>query len=115
MSSGFGTEDAYAIYDKPLFAGSSANLLYRAKNNEDSGDIQGIERLLEAPHQGFKGADGNKGTGGPVEFEKEDVFGVDAFMEDAKRGRRGNDDENDDENDRRNVKETQENKRGRRG
>ncbi|KAJ3002098.1 UNVERIFIED_CONTAM: mRNA splicing protein, partial [Siphonaria sp. JEL0065] len=109
MSSGFGGEDSYGIYDKPLFAGSSANAIYRPKKAMDDHQdaIPGIrtdriERIVESsgqdsgsmsrgPHKGFKGTDGPSGSReGPVQFEREedeDVFGIDEFMSTAKRGR----------------------------
>lgn len=52
-----------------------------------------IAKLLSdsGPHKGFKGAEHDSGApirDGPVQFEKEqDVFGMDAFMNAAKRGR----------------------------
>ncbi|KAJ3019508.1 UNVERIFIED_CONTAM: Puff-specific protein Bx42 [Siphonaria sp. JEL0065] len=109
MSSGFGGEDSYNLYDKPLFAGSSANAIYRPKKAVDDHQdaIPGvrtdrIERIVEnggqdggsmsrGPHKGFKGTDGPSGSrDGPVQFEREedeDVFGIDEFMSTAKRGR----------------------------
>ncbi|KAJ3063453.1 Puff-specific protein Bx42 [Podochytrium sp. JEL0797] len=107
MSSGFGGEDSYSIYDKPLFAGSSANAIYRPKKAmDDHQDIvpgvrtDRIERIVEGggeggsgmtrgPHKGFKGTEGGGSRDGPVQFEKEeeDVFGIDEFMSTAKRGR----------------------------
>jgi SNW domain-containing protein 1 len=96
MSSGFEAgDDAYNIYDKALFSGSLANQIYKPKraNDEFAGgvDNEKIEKLLSehAPHQGFQGADySNTARDGPVAFEKEaDVFGMDAFMHAAKRGR----------------------------
>ncbi|KAL2915865.1 mRNA splicing protein [Polyrhizophydium stewartii] len=102
LSSGFGADDAYGLYDKPLFQGSSAAAIYRPKRVESEVaagvHTDKIERLLgdQAPHKGFKGAEGG-GPGasgslrdGPVAFEKEaDVFGFDDFMTAAKRGRGG--------------------------
>ena len=91
MSSGFGGEDAYNIYDKALFTGSSSAAIYRPKRTtaEGGGDdlvsnaIPGvradrIERIVDgaaagggssssgsskAPHRGFQGAEGG-GRGG---------------------------------------------------
>jgi SNW domain-containing protein 1 len=102
MSSGFGGEDSYSIYDKPLFNGSSANAIYRPKKGDkdivagvDKGEIDGLLNLK--PHKGFAGTDAPEGAirSGPVQFEKEDVFGVDAFMSAAnKRGREKDSDAN---------------------
>ncbi|KAJ3355112.1 mRNA splicing protein [Entophlyctis luteolus] len=105
MSSGFGAEDSYNLYDKPLFTGSSANAIYRPKKAIDDHQeaVPGvrtdrIERIVEGgsmtrgPHKGFQGTEGGPGRGGrdgPVQFEREDedVFGIDEFMSTAKRGR----------------------------
>ncbi|KAI9339894.1 SKIP/SNW domain-containing protein [Obelidium mucronatum] len=118
MSSGFAGEDSYSLYDKPLFAGSSANVIYRPKKAMDDHQdaIPGvrtdrIERIVESggangggsmsrgPHKGFQGTDGPGGSrDGPVQFEKEedeDVFGIDEFMSTAKRGREDNHDDGD--------------------
>ena len=97
LSSGFGAEDSYDLYDKPLFSGSSSATIYRPKRGDDDNNIQGVservDRLLGegAPHRGFSGTEGS-GSGsreGPVQFEKEqdDVFGLEEFMNTAKRGR----------------------------
>ncbi|KAJ3085800.1 SNW domain-containing protein 1, partial [Quaeritorhiza haematococci] len=97
ISSGFGKEDSYNIYDKPLFAGSSSAQIYRPRKAEE--DVVGgvrtdaIDKILggSAPHRGFKGAEGGSGAArdGPVLFEKDesDPFGLEQFMTSAKRGR----------------------------
>ncbi|KAH6588962.1 hypothetical protein BASA50_010383 [Batrachochytrium salamandrivorans] len=114
ISSGFGAEDSYNTYDKPLFQGSSANAIYRPKRQETETvagvHTEKIERLLgdNAPHRGFQGADAERGAAaavrdGPVAFEKEgDIFGFQDFMSTAKRGRGGKDqaDDNAGRNDR---------------
>jgi len=66
-------DEAYTLYDKPLFSGSSANSIY--KHRKDKGD--------EVDEKANK-------RSGPVEFEKEeaDPFGLDQFMTDAKKGKR---------------------------
>ncbi|KAJ3093320.1 SNW domain-containing protein 1, partial [Physocladia obscura] len=106
MSSGFGAEDTYNLYDKPLFSGSSAAAIYRPKKalDEHQDAIPGvrtdrIERIVDGasmsrgPHKGFQGTEGGSAGGsgrdGPVQFEREeeDVFGIDEFMSTAKRGR----------------------------
>ncbi|XJO73804.1 hypothetical protein BDV3_004727 [Batrachochytrium dendrobatidis] len=99
ISSGFGAEDSYNTYDKPLFQGSSANAIYRPKRIETE-TVAGvhtdkIEKLLgdNAPHRGFQGTETERGAAvrdGPVAFEKEaDIFGFQDFMSTAKRGRSG--------------------------
>jgi SNW domain-containing protein 1 len=94
LTSGFASEDSYALYDKPLFQGSSASSIYRPKR-QDAQVIPGVEtekidRMLaeQAPHRGFQGTDATSSIrDGPVKFEKEvDPFGVDSFMNQAKRG-----------------------------
>jgi SNW domain-containing protein 1 len=94
MSAGFGAEDDYNLYDKPLFSGSSAAAIYRPKRSEEAsiGGVSAdrIEKIVEGkPHRGFKGADATDAPrDGPVQFEKEvDPFGFSEFMGSAKRGR----------------------------
>ncbi len=96
MSSGFGDEDSYNVYDKPLFHGSSANVLYRPKKAMDDEVYGGRDfdnRLADTdrfkPDRDFSGVDRTKKAGprsGPVEFEKEeeDPFGLDSFLSEAK-------------------------------
>lgn len=104
IASGYGgaSEDAYTIYDKPLFNSAVSNI-YKpsaAGGGEIEGGVEGVdmgqfEGMLAsktAPHRGFSGTEGAGavGSSGPVQFEKEkDVFGVDAFMSAAKRGATG--------------------------
>jgi SNW domain-containing protein 1 len=105
LGSGFASEDAYNLYDKPLFTGSSSASIYRPKkaggDPEDVMSIPGvrsdrIEKIVDgsskAPHKGFQGAETGSGSrDGPVQFEKEmdeaDPFGLEQFMTSAKRGR----------------------------
>jgi len=93
LASGFGEEDSYTVYSKPLFAPSSANALYKPKKGD--GDAYGTEEDLKKlqdttkfrPDKEFSGIDRSKPTerSGPVEFEKEeDPFGLDAFLSQAK-------------------------------
>ncbi|KAJ1627613.1 SKIP/SNW domain-containing protein [Pavlovales sp. CCMP2436] len=98
MDSGLGGDDAnYNIYDKALFAQTSAAAaLYRPKKVDDDGWGGGEEavaaRVAEGgnkfrPDKGFAGTEGGGGgrSGGPVEFEKEDAdpFGLDKFITEA--------------------------------
>ena len=91
MSSGFSGEDAYNIYDKPLFKQSSTRqFVPKRDKNEMVGGVEraGIESLVK--NRGFSGTDASTDKGGPVRFKKyegDDIFGVDAFMAAAKRGR----------------------------
>ncbi|CAJ0768766.1 24188_t:CDS:2, partial [Entrophospora sp. SA101] len=92
LSSGFKDDESYDLYDKPLFAGSSASSIYKPKKDYDSdkfggGNVEDINKILSVDKFGtkvFQGADKN----GPVEFEKEeaDPFGVNQFLAEAKKG-----------------------------
>ena len=101
LDSGFGDEEGYTIYNKPLFQASSANQLYRPKKDLDTetyGGEEDFNKLLDTskfkPDKDFTGADREKSTSGqqsrnkPVEFEKveEDPFGLDEFLSAAKTG-----------------------------
>ncbi|EJD53168.1 pre-mRNA-processing protein 45 [Auricularia subglabra TFB-10046 SS5] len=102
LQGGFADDDAYNLYDKPLFHGSSAAAaIYKPRGgqgDEDSfggGTEEGISKALDndrfglgvAKH-GFEGAAEQEVREGPVQFEKDttDVFGVDEFLNEAKRG-----------------------------
>jgi SNW domain-containing protein 1 len=116
MDSGFGQEDSYTVYDKPLFAGSSASQIYRPRfdqsgdmyGNEDAGaaaggpapegrerkdDGKSLDTSKFKPDRDFTGVDRSQKAAPrsrPVEFEKsDDPFGLDEFLQDAKSGRRG--------------------------
>jgi SNW domain-containing protein 1 len=84
MDSGFGADDEYNAYSKPLFhqqdAGASASIYRPTRGGEmdaddqyDSLKQQGITSKFQ-PHKGFGGAEGGMGTAGsrtaPVQFEK---------------------------------------------
>ncbi|CAO3613529.1 unnamed protein product [Cunninghamella blakesleeana] len=124
ISSGFKSDESYSLYDKPLFNQTSSSI-YKFKGNQNDDDILGstdVQSLEKAIHQdkfgvkkGFKGAEGGSGSSsGPVEFEREtvkvtpkinknaekDVFGLDTFLNKAKKGKRTRDSD-DEDNDRR--------------
>lgn len=95
ISAGFGDDDSYNIYSKPLFHGSSANQIYRPKKNDEEtyGGEADYQKLLETskfkPDKGFSGteksSEDKSQRGGAVEFEKEeDPFGLDEFLSKAK-------------------------------
>lgn len=98
MTSGFGDEDDYNVYSKPLFQGSQAasNMLHRPKKDGDSDTYGGeadYNKLMDTtkfkPDKEFAGAQKDKdkptqARNGPVEFEQEDPFGVDEFLSKAK-------------------------------
>lgn len=108
LSTGFGGDDSYNVYDKPLFSGSSAAAaIYRPATNAGGNDEafgggteEGVRAELEKDRfqlgKGkFEGADPTEVRTGPVQFEKDvvvaldgaaDPFGVEQFLDAAKRG-----------------------------
>jgi SNW domain-containing protein 1 len=99
MASGLGgDDDGYNIYDKALFAQTSAAAIYRPKKADEDGwggDEDAVAAKVAAvnrfrPDKGFAGTDGGGGSGGggPVEFERDtpaesDPFGLDSFLTEA--------------------------------
>jgi len=95
MDTGFGNEDDYTAYDKPLFADRTAQSIYGVKETQLEEEEPGAEGekekkaevsqvLSRQPHRGFEGAD-KKGPARtkPVEFEKhggDDMFNLDQFV-----------------------------------
>ena len=106
LSGGFADDDAYNLYDRPLFHGSSAaSAIYKARGNIAAGDDSllgggtddGITKALENDRFGlgqvrigFEGAADQEVKEGPVQFEKDtgDVFGLDQFFDEAKTGKK---------------------------
>ena len=110
LSTGFGAEDSYNMYDKPLFQGSSAAAaIYSSRGNNvgndesfGGGTEEGIQAELSKDRfqlgnatRGFEGADATEARSGPVQFEKDvvvsldgasDPFGVEQFMDAARKG-----------------------------
>ncbi|WVQ78889.1 pre-mRNA-processing protein 45 [Cryptococcus sp. DSM 104549] len=110
LSTGFASEDSYNLYDKPLFAGSSAAAaIYKpsgesGRNDESFGggteegirEEMGKDRFaLGNATRGFEGADKADAREGPVQFERDtvvtldgsaDPFGVEQFMDAARKG-----------------------------
>jgi len=95
MDSGFGADDDYNTYSKPLFDRGEASSIYRPKR--DDADIYGdvdtqMAKLSDTskfkPDKGFKGADGGRAGGArdaPVQFEKDaDPFGLDDLLQTKK-------------------------------
>lgn len=73
VSSGFGDEDDYNLYDKPLFTDRTEASLHKIKkiDNEDSGNDR-LKKLI-SKRTSFEGADKTGGGNSAVEFEKKDV------------------------------------------
>ncbi|KAK3841673.1 MAG: SKIP/SNW domain-containing protein [Linnemannia gamsii] len=94
LNSGFKEDDAYSVYDKPMFTHTGSSV-YRPKRaggegGDDAGNEDDIAQSLESDRfgsagisgKGFRGAEGgrNMQRDGPVTFEKEaDIFGLDDF------------------------------------
>eukprot|EP00899_Mesostigma_viride_P018876 jgi/Mesvir1/26990/Mv20701-RA.1 len=105
MSSGFGAEDEYHLYDKGLFAGAhpSASGLYRPRKDVDGDTYGGGDRGEEErgtgrfrPDREFAGTGRSAGPrDAPVEFEKDaeeaDPFGLDQFLTEVKTGKKAMD------------------------
>lgn len=106
LSGSFADDDAYNLYDRPLFHGSTAAAaIYKARGNipegnEDSfggGTEEGIGKALDndrfnlgQARAGFEGAADQEIKEGPVQFEKDtgDVFGLNQFLDEAKTGKK---------------------------
>jgi len=103
LRSGFADDDAYNLYDRPLFHGASATAAIYKRGNVGGGNDEafgggtedGIGKALDndrfglgVAKNGFEGAAEQELHDGPVQFEKDtgDVFGVDEFLNEAKRG-----------------------------
>eukprot|EP00948_MAST-09A_sp_MAST-9A-sp1_P004026 g4026.t1 len=76
MDSGFGADDGYNVYSKPLFAKKSASI-YKPKtdNGPDYGDVEDMFQKIKdtskfKPHKGFAGASDSARGNKPVQFEK---------------------------------------------
>ncbi|KAF8977372.1 mRNA splicing protein [Entomortierella lignicola] len=94
LDSGFKDDEAYSVYDKPMFTHTGSSV-YRPKRSGGGGDDEvgnedDIARSLASDRfgsagisvKGFKGAEGgrNMQRDGPVAYEKdEDIFGLDKF------------------------------------
>ncbi|CEP16637.1 hypothetical protein [Parasitella parasitica] len=120
IGSGFKDDDAYNTYDKPLFNQSGSSIYrFRGDNNESevlgSTNADDLERSIRqdkfGTRKGFQGTEGGESSSGPVEFEKEtlaqpkkvdkDVFGLDTFLNKAKKGKRARDDDDESDDERR--------------
>jgi len=102
MDSGFADDETYNVYDKPWRqTGDLAQGIYRPKKGGDN-EVYGedLDNLIKTnrfvPDKEFSGTDRAAGASrsGPVQFEKdeEDPFGLDQFLQQAKRAsKRGGD------------------------
>jgi SNW domain-containing protein 1 len=99
MDSGFGADDEYSTYSKPLFERTEASSIYRPKRDDSDiyGDVDSqMAKLSDTskfkPDKGFKGAEGGSGAprDAPVQFERmreEDPFGIDDIVGKSKKAR----------------------------
>lgn len=94
MDSGYGDDEVYNVYDKPWReSGSLANHLYRPSKSLDQDNYgEDLERIVNTnrfvPDKEFSGTDRSAQAArqGPVQFEKEeDPFGLDQFLNMAKK------------------------------
>ncbi|KAI4347074.1 hypothetical protein L6164_007923 [Bauhinia variegata] len=105
MSSGFGTDDQYNVYESGLFtAQPTLSTLYRPKKDLDGDAYGGADEQLEKimktdrfkPDKAFAGTSERTGPRDrPPEFEKEaeeaDPFGLDQFLTEVKKGKKATD------------------------
>jgi SNW domain-containing protein 1 len=97
MDSGFGSEDAYNVYDQPWRKDKDvASHIYRPSKGVDK-DVYGddIEKLMKSrrfvPDKEFAGTDRTRRLDGPVDFvqdEEEDPFGLNKFLTEAKKAQK---------------------------
>jgi SNW domain-containing protein 1 len=103
---GLATDDAYNLYDKPLFADRSEIFKATGRGGGEGGGGGGeagadVDTARFKPDKGFSGADYSRaskeaaaaaGGGGAPQFEKDpeeaDPFGLDAFLSDVRAGKR---------------------------
>lgn len=99
MDSGFGADDGYGVYNKPLFDRGEASAVYRPKRDDaemyGDGDSQ-YDKLAQSTKRfkadkGFAGSDAAKGgesRDGPVAFQRQedsmDPYGLDQYISDQK-------------------------------
>ncbi|CDF77415.1 SKIP/SNW domain containing protein, partial [Chondrus crispus] len=104
LAGGFGADDSYSLYDKPLFAGGNASskFLYRPPRNEgeEEAGAGGRRGKADRPFGGSVAAGATGASKGgavrdrPVEFERdtelksaanEDPYGLEQFFTEAKK------------------------------
>ena len=94
MDQGFGADDDYNVYSKPLLDREDAAAIYRPRKADEgpSADDQYAALMssskFAAPERGFAGTEGGaRPRDGPVQFEADapsDPFGLDKFLTDVK-------------------------------
>eukprot|EP00123_Amoebidium_parasiticum_P017455 comp23858_c0_seq1/m.41742 comp23858_c0_seq1/g.41742 ORF comp23858_c0_seq1/g.41742 comp23858_c0_seq1/m.41742 type:complete len:553 (-) comp23858_c0_seq1:252-1910(-) len=93
LGAGFGGEDSYGVYDQPLFNRNTSSSIYRPKEGGDMYADEELEKLKKSRFtvdKGFEGADRAGPRDGPVQFEQEkdeDIFGLDKFFTETKKGK----------------------------
>ena len=96
LGQGLHDDEAYNIYDKPLFGGSAVHMIYRPTlTGDDALEEAGAEAEgpvdLKRASKAFQGAEVSSARSGPVEFERDeqadmaDPFGLDSFLSEAKK------------------------------
>ncbi|ESO11373.1 hypothetical protein HELRODRAFT_104662 [Helobdella robusta] len=101
LDSGFGggEDDRYDVYDKPWRSDKDfASHIYRpSKNVSNDNLVDDIDNLIKSNRfvadKPFSGSDATIRRDGPVQFEKEeeeDPFGLNKFLDEAKRGQKRN-------------------------
>lgn len=103
LDSGFGDDESYNVYDKPLFGSEREHALYRAPTRDAYEDEKvDLDKLARTdrfrPDRDFQGVDRSsrqEPRKGPVEFEKDtaeaDPFGINDFLSEAKSSSRKRD------------------------
>merc|ERR1719150_2491509 len=93
LGSGYGDDEGYNVYSEPWRKEATlASNIYRPGKNIDKeayGSEQDLEDLRKTnrfiPDKEFSGTDrSGQGRSGPVQFEEEDPFGLDQFLDAAK-------------------------------
>ena len=88
IQGGFGDEEDYKLYDKPLFTDRAAASIYKNVNREKGTGIadnlsdadDDVKDVLRQPNRGFDGATKEQGTRAkPVQFEKRALAEDSAF------------------------------------
>lgn len=93
MDSGFGDDEEYNLYDKPLFQDRTAASIYKnikevqdddEEDEAEGGEKSAVERVLQVgKRKGFEGTTENKkgSRTRPVEFENhgDNYFGLGSF------------------------------------